>query len=106
MDNYGDHTAYPCFQTWHLPYHHQFPFFTGDILWGIEDSEPNRNDEDMGPGDSVNTGLSFQSLDPKHSLVTRVIEQAQGTVEDLDSLVEAGEIPLTTLQTRPNPSQI
>ena len=77
--------------------HHHFPFFTGDILWGIEDSEPNRNDEDMGPGDSVVTGLTFQSLDPKHPLVARVIEQAQGTVEDLDSLVEAGEIPLTTI---------
>ena len=79
--------------------HHQFPFFTGDILWGIEDAEPNREAEDMGPGDSVITGLSFQALN-EHPLVIRAINQANQVVGgsvDIDELKEAGEIPLTTI---------
>ena len=75
--------------------HHHFPFFTGDIVWGIEDAEPNRKDQDMGPGDSVITGLTFQSLDSKNSLVTRVIEQTE------KNLVEAGEIPLIMIPDSP-----
>ena len=75
--------------------HHQFPFFTGDILWGIEDAEPNREAEDMGPGDSVITGLSFQALN-EHPLVVRAIKQAKQVVGgsvDIDEVKEAGEIP-------------
>ena len=76
--------------------HHQFPFFTGDILWGIEGPEPNR--EEMGPGDSVNTQLSFQALDIKHPLVARAIKQVppDNVGGDISSFVQAGQIPLAT----------
>jgi hypothetical protein len=76
--------------------HHQFPFFTGDILWGIEGSDPNR--EEMGPGDSVNTLLSFEALDTKHPLVARAIKQVppDNVGGDISSYVKAGQIPLAT----------
>ena len=76
--------------------HHQFPFFTGDILWGIEGPEPNR--EEMGPGDSVNTQLSFQALDINHPLVARAIKQvpSDNVGGDISSFVQAGQIPLAT----------
>ena len=76
--------------------HHQFPFFTGDILWGIEGPEPNR--EEMGPGDSVNTHLSFQALDINHPLVARAIKQVppDNVGGDISSFVQAGQIPLAT----------
>ncbi|MDP7453350.1 MAG: hypothetical protein QGE95_13900, partial [Arenicellales bacterium] len=76
--------------------HHQFPFFTGDILWGIEGPDPNR--EEMGPGDSVNTQLSFQALDIKHPLVARIIKQVplDEVGGDISSVVQAGQIPLNT----------
>ena len=76
--------------------HHQFPFFTGDILWGIEGPDPNR--EEMGPGDSVNPQLSFQALDIKHPLVARAIKQVppDNVGGDLSSFVKAGQIPLAT----------
>ncbi|MQF48756.1 hypothetical protein FIM08_02490 [SAR202 cluster bacterium AC-647-N09_OGT_505m] len=77
--------------------HHQFPFFTGDILWGVEGPEPNR-EEEMGPGDSVNTQLSFQALDTKHPLVARAIKQVppNSVGGDISSFVKAGQIPLAT----------
>ena len=76
--------------------HHQFPFFTGDILWGIEGPDPNR--EEMGPGDSVNTQLSFEALDTKHPLVARAINQVppDNVGGDISSFVKAGQIPLAT----------
>ncbi len=76
--------------------HHQFPFFTGDILWGIEGPEPNR--DEMGPGDSVNTGMSFQAVDADHSLVARAIKQVPpGQVTgDITALLQAGQIPHAT----------
>ena len=76
--------------------HLQFPFFTGDILWGIPGNEPNR--EERGPGDSVNTQLSFQALDTKHPLVARAIKQVppNSVGGDISSVVQAGQIPLAT----------
>ena len=76
--------------------HHQFPFFGGDILWGIEGPEPNR--EEMGPGDSVNTQLSFQALDTEHTLVARAINQVppDNVGGDMPSFERAGQIPLAT----------
>jgi hypothetical protein len=76
--------------------HHQFPFFTGDILWGIEGPDPNR--EEMGPGDSVNTQLSFQALDTNHPLVARAIKQVppDNVGGGISSFVQTGQIPLAT----------
>ena len=76
--------------------HHQFPFFTGDILWGIDGPEPNRGE--MGPGDSVSTGMSFQALDTEHLLVARAIKQVppDGVGGDISAFVQAGQIPLAT----------
>ncbi|MDP7453558.1 MAG: hypothetical protein QGE95_14985, partial [Arenicellales bacterium] len=86
--------------------HHQFPFFTGDILWGIEGPDPNR--EEMGPGDSVNTQLSFQAIDIEHPLVARALKQAEhrmgpAPVGDVSSLVQAGQVPLVTTVFELNP---
>jgi hypothetical protein len=73
--------------------HLQFPFFTGDILWGIEGPEPNRENGDtgFGPGDSVNTNLSFQAVDIEHPLVARAIKQVPSYEV---AFVKAGQIPL------------
>ena len=89
--------------------HLQFPFFTGDILWGIEAPEPNRENgsTELGPGDSVNTQLSFQAIDMKHPLVERAIKQAENhTNMDIPSLVKAGQIPLlTAIESNPEGSR-
>jgi hypothetical protein len=76
--------------------HLQFPFFTGDILWGVPGNEPNR--QELGPGDSVITSLSFQAVDIEHPLVARAINQVPpGNVGgDISSFVKAGQIPLAT----------
>ena len=76
--------------------HLQFPFFTGDILWGVPGNEPNR--EQRGPGDSVNTSLSFQAVDSEHPLVARAIKQVppNSVGGDISSVVKAGQIPLAT----------
>ena len=52
----------------------------------------------MGPGDSVNTLLSFEALDTKHPLVARAIKQVppDNVGGDISSYVKAGQIPLAT----------
>ncbi len=77
--------------------HLQFSFFTGDILWGIE-GEVNRFDGTVGsgPGESVNTTLSFQALDKNHPLVARAMALVEGSNPRYEEFVRAGEIPLVT----------
>ena len=77
--------------------HLQFPFFTGDILWG-SDGEVNRLDGTVGagPGDSVNTVFSFQAVDATHPLVIRAMESAKQRYPNYAELEQAGQIPLVT----------
>ena len=83
--------------------HLQFPYFTGDVLWGMEGPEK-RGDlsgldhfHSSGPGDSVNVGLSMQIVDPEHPLVKRALKQAEQMVPDrYDELLKAGQVPLIT----------
>ena len=81
--------------------HLQFPFFTGDILWGIEGPEPNRENgnTELGPGDSVNALLSFQAVDIEHPLVVRATKQVEDRnmqFQNYGEMVQAGQIPLIT----------
>jgi len=84
--------------------HLQFPFFTGDVLWGMEGPE-NRGDltgldhfHSSGPGDSVNVGLSMQVIDEDHPLVERALIQAKGRMSGdyYLELLNAGQVPLIT----------
>ncbi len=84
--------------------HLQFPYFTGDILWGMEGPE-NRGDltgldhfHSSGPGDSVNVGLSMQIVNADHPLVKRALKQAEGSMpeEKYKDLLKAGQVPLIT----------
>ena len=92
--------------------HLQFPFFTGDILWGSEGPDRIQFDGTMGagPGDSVNLSLSFQAVDIEHPLVARALKQAEHrmgpvTVENISLLVQAGQVPLvTTVELNPDGS--
>lgn len=90
--------------------HLQFPYFTGDILWGMEGPE-NRGDltgldhfHSAGPGDSVNVGLSMQVVDAEHPLVERALNQAEQMASDqyLESL-KAGQLPLVTMPEENDP---
>ena len=90
--------------------HLQFPYFTGDILWGMEGPE-NRGDltgldhfHSSGPGDSVNVGLSMQVLDAEHPLVERALKQAKQMASDqyAESL-KAGQLPLVTMPEENDP---
>ena len=69
--------------------HWQFPYFSGDVLWG--DTEP-------GPGQAVVTHLSVQSLDDEHPLVSRAVAVAEeyGVSESLplDVAIRADQMPL------------
>ena len=66
-----------------------FPFFGGDILWGDAGTEVNRLDGSIGsgPGDSVNTLLSFQAIDTEHPLVARAMQQVEGRYPQYDESV-------------------
>jgi hypothetical protein len=84
--------------------HLQFPYFTGDILWGMEGPE-NRGDltgldhfDSSGPGDTVNVGLSMQIVDEDHPLVKRALKLAEGSMpeEKYKDLLKAGQVPLIT----------
>jgi hypothetical protein len=84
--------------------HLQFPYLTGDILWGMEGPE-NRGDltgldhfHSSGPGDSVNVGLSMQIIDEDHPLVERALKQARVDLSEdyYLELLNAGQIPLIT----------
>ena len=70
--------------------HWQFPYFTGDVLWG--DSEP-------GPGQAVITRLSIQSFDDDNSLIERAREvtenRGSGGDLSLELALRAGQMPLT-----------
>ena len=70
--------------------HWQFPYFTGDILWG--DSEP-------GPSQAVITRLSIQSFDDDNSLIKRAREVTEklgsGGDLSLELALRAGQMPLT-----------
>jgi len=77
--------------------HLQFPFFTGDILWGSQD-EINRLDGSIGegPGDSVNTVLSYQVIDESPSLIYKALQIVENRKENYADLITAGQIPLIT----------
>ena len=90
--------------------HLQFPYFTGDILWGMEGPE-NRGDltgldhfHSSGPGDSVNVGLSMQVLEAEHSLVERALKQVKENASDqYVELLKAGQLPLITMPEEDDP---
>ncbi len=69
--------------------HWQFPYFSGDVLWG--DTEP-------GPGQAVVTHLSVQSLDDNNPLVQRArnVTESFGVNESLplDVALRADQVPL------------
>lgn len=69
--------------------HWQFPYFTGDVLWG--DTEP-------GPGQAVVTHMSVQSLDDSNPLVSRArnVTETYGVSESLplDVAIRADQMPL------------
>ncbi|MBT3942600.1 MAG: hypothetical protein HOF43_07805 [Chloroflexi bacterium] len=70
--------------------HWQFPYFTGDVLWG--DSEP-------GPGQAVITRMSIQSFDDDNDLIERAREVTEklgsGGDLSLELALRAGQMPLT-----------
>jgi hypothetical protein len=70
--------------------HWQFPYFTGDVLWG--GSEP-------GPGQAVITRLSIQSFDDDNSLIERArqVTEKLGSGGDLslELALRTGQMPLT-----------
>ena len=79
--------------------HMHFPYFSGDILWGIED--PSVEDPDpRNAGKAVVTFLSVQLLDSEHPLVARAHQQLQRfdfySWPSLEALVQAGQMPLFT----------
>jgi len=91
--------------------HLQFPYFTGDVLWGMEGPEK-RGDPDgldhfhsTGPGDSVNVGLSMQVIDEEHPLVKRALIQARGSMPGnrYQDLIKAGQVPLITTPEEDDP---
>lgn len=91
--------------------HLQFPYFTGDILWGMEGPE-NRGDltgldhfHSSGPGDAVNVGLSMQIVDEDHPLVKRALKLAEGSMpeEKYKDLLKAGQVPLITTPEEDDP---
>jgi hypothetical protein len=91
--------------------HLQFPYFTGDVLWGMEGPE-NRGSPDgldhfhsSGPGDSVNVGLSMQVIDEEHPLVKRALTQARGSMPGnrYQDLLKAGQVPLITTPEEDDP---
>ncbi len=68
------------------------------VLEGRARAEVDGEAGEMGPGDSVNTGMSFQAVDADHSLVARAIKQVPpGQVTgDITALLQAGQIPHAT----------
>ena len=70
--------------------HWQFPYFTGDVLWG--DTEP-------GPGQAVITRLSIQSFDDDNPLIERAREVTEklgsGGEISLELALRTGQMPLT-----------
>ncbi|MEE8477861.1 MAG: hypothetical protein V3S19_05790, partial [Gemmatimonadales bacterium] len=71
--------------------HMQFPYFTGDVLWGVTQSDS---------GDAVVTHASIQVLDPNNDLVKRAVFNTEqfGWFDrpSFDELERAGQIPLIT----------
>ena len=79
--------------------HMHFPYFSGDIVWGIE--EPLFEDTDpRNAAEAVVTFLSVQLLDSEHLLVARAHGQLQRfdfySWPSLEALVQTGQIPLFT----------
>ena len=71
--------------------HMQFPYFTGDILWGMENTDA---------GDAIVSHVSVQPVDERHPLVERALLVAgahgdAGGVPFSDAL-RAGQVPLVT----------
>ena len=92
--------------------HLQFPYFTGDVFWGMEGPEKARGDVSglihnlsSGPGDSVNVGLSMQIVNADHPLVKRALKQAEGSMpeEKYKDLLKAGQVPLITTPEEDDP---
>ena len=67
----------------------QFPYFTGDILWGLADSDA---------GDAVVVHTSIQPLDDTHPLIVRAREQAERFDQfggpPMEDQIRAGQMPL------------
>ena len=76
--------------------HMQFPYFTGDVLWGIEPADG----AEFMAGDAVVSHISVQLLDADHPLLAHArrqverIERYEGA--PLDDLIRAGQMPLIT----------
>ncbi len=78
-----------------------FPYFTGDILWGIPQPEGGATMA----GDAVATQMSVQPLDIHHPLVARAIAQTERKAREdgspfdhtFEDMLQAGELPLVTM---------
>jgi hypothetical protein len=69
--------------------HMQFPYFNGDVLWGVRESDA---------GDAVVTHASFRVLDPTNPLAARALRQAldrpRWMTPSAEELERAGQLPL------------
>ena len=67
--------------------HIQFPYFSGDVLWG---------QENVWLGDSVVILTSIQLLDDQHPLIAKAIQQADDSAPGipLKELIKVGQMPL------------
>ena len=76
--------------------HMQFPYFTGDVLWGMEETDA---------GDAVVTHSSVQLLDEGNPLVARAVQLARRFKEfdepSIAALIRAGQMPLITAAESP-----
>jgi hypothetical protein len=69
--------------------HMQFPYFTGDVLWGVTDSDA---------GDAVVTRTSIQAVDQSDPLVKRALALSKArpiySGPTFEERLRAGEVPL------------
>ena len=79
--------------------HMHVPYFTGDILWGIEQLHIERANQ-RNAGTAVVTHMSVQPRDDNHPLILRARQQAQrhGNYDrqTAEAMIRAGQIPLIT----------
>lgn len=80
--------------------HMHFPYFTGDILWGSNQLNVQREDT-RNAGTAVVTHMSFQSLDHSNPLISRAQSQAERvniySGIRVAEMVRAGQIPFRTM---------
>ena len=84
-----------------------FPYFTGDVLWGIERLHEERADS-RNAGTAVVTHMTVQPMDDDHELLARATAQFEQLAEEFPwmlkypaaTLLQAGQMSLFTLPDR------